>query len=126
MTNPERIQNSYSFRATVMEGSLMQARAAGNLQPFDASVVVWVGLSKVWSSWLNALVFVQPDTVVRWQRARFRRFWARLSRSNLVGTIRSLAHIVLPCPALLGAKQMEALMMSAIQSAREVAGVARR
>ncbi len=40
----------------------------------------WVGLSQVWSDWRHALVFVQPDTVVRWQRERFRRFWARLSR----------------------------------------------
>jgi transposase InsO family protein len=42
----------------------------------------WVGLSQVWSRWRDALVFVQPDTVVRWQRERFRRYWARLSRSN--------------------------------------------
>ena len=42
----------------------------------------WVGLSQVWSSWREVLVFVQPDTVVRWQRERFRKFWARLSRPN--------------------------------------------
>jgi transposase InsO family protein len=42
----------------------------------------WVGLSQVWSRWRHALIFVQPDTVVRWQRERFRRFWARLSRPN--------------------------------------------
>jgi putative transposase len=40
----------------------------------------WIGLSQVWQDWRDALVFVQPDTVVRWQRERFRRFWARLSR----------------------------------------------
>ena len=40
----------------------------------------WVGLARVWGSWRDALVFVQPDTVVRWQRERFRRFWARLSQ----------------------------------------------
>jgi len=39
----------------------------------------WVCLSQVWSGWRHALIFVQPDTVVRWQRERFRRFWARLS-----------------------------------------------
>jgi putative transposase len=42
----------------------------------------WIGLSQVWSGWRRALLFVQPDTVVRWQRERFRRFWARLSRPN--------------------------------------------
>jgi hypothetical protein len=40
----------------------------------------WVGLSLIWNGWRAALVYVQPDTVVRWQRERFRRFWARLSR----------------------------------------------
>jgi putative transposase len=42
--------------------------------------LVWVGLSHVWRGWRHALIFVQPDTVVRWQRERFRRFWARFSR----------------------------------------------
>ena len=28
------------------------------------------------------LTYVQPDTVLRWQRERFRKFWARLSRVN--------------------------------------------
>src|SRR5215472_10926497 len=40
----------------------------------------WVGLSRLWDGWRDALVVVQPATVVRWQRERFRRFWARLSR----------------------------------------------
>ena len=40
----------------------------------------WVGLSLIWNGWRAALIYVQPDTVVRWQRERFRRFWARLSR----------------------------------------------
>src|SRR5712691_2397646 len=42
----------------------------------------WVGLSGVWNRWRAALVYVQADTVVRWQRERFRKFWARLSRVN--------------------------------------------
>ena len=42
----------------------------------------WVGLSGIWDGWRTALVFVQPDTVVRWQRDRFRRYWARLTRAK--------------------------------------------
>ena len=42
--------------------------------------LLWVGLSQIWDGWRSVLVFVQPDTVVRWQRDRFRRFWTRLSR----------------------------------------------
>jgi hypothetical protein len=40
------------------------------------------GLSLIWDGWRAALRYVQPDTVVRWQRERFRKFWARLSRGN--------------------------------------------
>jgi transposase len=50
------------------------------LTSFDR--LFWVGLSLVWNGWRAALVYVQPDTVVRWQRERFRKFWARLSRVN--------------------------------------------
>jgi len=39
----------------------------------------WVVLSQLWNNWRDSLVVVQPATVVRWQRERFRRFWARLS-----------------------------------------------
>ena len=42
----------------------------------------WVGLSQVWRDWRHALIFVQPDTVVRWQGERFRRYCARLSKSK--------------------------------------------
>src|SRR5215468_5262015 len=42
----------------------------------------WAGLSLLWKRWRSPLMYVQADTVVRWQRERFRRFWARLSRRN--------------------------------------------
>jgi hypothetical protein len=42
--------------------------------------VFWVVLSQTWTRWRHALILVQPDTVVRWQRERFRRFWAQISR----------------------------------------------
>jgi len=50
------------------------------LSSFDR--LFWVGLSLIWNGWRAALAYVQPDTVVRWQRERFRKFWARLSRVN--------------------------------------------
>lgn len=45
----------------------------------------WVWLSKVWCHWKTALVIVQPETVVRWQRNRFRRYWRQLSRPKNSG-----------------------------------------
>ena len=50
------------------------------LTSFDR--LFWVGLSLIWNGWRATLAYVQPDTVVRWQRERFRKFWARLSRVN--------------------------------------------
>src|SRR5262247_3172193 len=39
----------------------------------------WVGLARVWAGWRESLVIVTPDTVLRWQRRRFREYWTRLS-----------------------------------------------
>jgi hypothetical protein len=41
-------------------------------------------IQKTRRAWRHPLIYVQADTVVRWQRERFRRFWARLSQP-LVG-----------------------------------------
>ena len=38
----------------------------------------WVSLRGAWPGWLDRLVIVRPDTVVRWHKARFRRYWTRL------------------------------------------------
>src|SRR5262245_3658466 len=47
--------------------------------------VLWAGLSRLWSGWRSALAFVQPQTVIAWQRRRFRDHWARLSRGTTPG-----------------------------------------
>src|SRR6516165_12769835 len=39
----------------------------------------WAWLSRVWTGWRDALVIVAPDTVLRWQRRRFRVHWTALS-----------------------------------------------
>ncbi len=43
----------------------------------------WVLVQKVWSQWKEALILVSPDTVVRWHKAGFRLYWARLSRHQV-------------------------------------------
>jgi putative transposase len=47
--------------------------------------LLWVWLSRVWSSWQETLVFVQPQTVLAWQRKRFRDHWRRLSQRGTPG-----------------------------------------
>src|SRR5213592_3133129 len=43
----------------------------------------WVGLARVW--WKQPLVIVTPDTVLRWQRRRFREYWTKLSGRPIGG-----------------------------------------
>jgi putative transposase len=45
----------------------------------------WVGLARAWTGWRQALVIVSPDTVLRWQRRRFREYWAQLSGRSTRG-----------------------------------------
>ncbi len=40
----------------------------------------WVLLSRMGSGWKDALVIVQPDTVVRWHRKGFRLYWRSISK----------------------------------------------
>ena len=42
--------------------------------------IFWAFLSRTWSSWREALVIVQPDTVVRWHRKGFRLYWRSISK----------------------------------------------
>ena len=47
------------------------------LSPLDRAF--WVALVHLWPRWKQALVIVKPDTVVRWHREGFRRYWRSIS-----------------------------------------------
>ena len=47
--------------------------------------ILWSWLSRVWSGWREALIIVQPETVIAWRRRRFRQYWTRLSRAGKPG-----------------------------------------
>ena len=53
------------------------------LRPTDR--LRWVLLARVWAGWRQPLVIVTPDTVLRWQRRRFREHWAGLSGRPTLG-----------------------------------------
>jgi len=57
--------------------------ARPRLRPTDR--LLWAWLSRVWSNWQDALVFVKPETVIAWRRREFRQYWTRLSRSGKPG-----------------------------------------
>jgi putative transposase len=54
-----------------------------SIRPEDR--ILWSWLSRRWARWREVVVFVQPDTVIAWQRKRFRDHWARMSRAGKSG-----------------------------------------
>jgi transposase InsO family protein len=52
-------------------------RRRPKLSPLDRAF--WVALSRLWPRWKNHLVVVRPETVVRWHRQGFRRYWRSIS-----------------------------------------------
>ena len=53
------------------------------LKPADR--FFWAWFSQLWSGWQYTLEFVQPRTVLAWQKKRFRDYWRRLSQSGKPG-----------------------------------------
>ena len=53
------------------------------LSDFDRGF--WVLLSGIWRDWRRALVLVKPETIVRWHRSGFRRYWTWKSRKRRRG-----------------------------------------
>jgi len=47
--------------------------------------VLWAWLARLWPGWRDALVFVQPHTVIAWQQQRVRNHWRRLSQRGKPG-----------------------------------------
>ncbi len=45
-----------------------------------ADRLLWSVVAKLWSGWRKALFFVQPRTVIIWQKRRFREYWRALSQ----------------------------------------------
>ena len=42
----------------------------------------WIALRTIWNDWRSALVIVRPETVISWQRRRFKRYWWKLSQAK--------------------------------------------
>jgi putative transposase len=53
----------------------------------------WIGLRTIWKNWKSALVIVRPETVISWQRKRFKRYWWKLSQWKRPGRPRMRSEI---------------------------------
>src|SRR5919199_1501547 len=47
--------------------------------------VFWITLRGLWDDWRKPLLYVQPDTVVRWQRERFREILGQVVQAAAPG-----------------------------------------
>ena len=59
-----------------------QKRPRPRIAPGDR--MFWVFLRQVWRNWANALIIVEPDTVVQWHRQGFKWFWRWISKAKRV------------------------------------------
>ena len=51
----------------------------------DIDRAFWAALRQSWPLWASRLVIVKADTVARWHRDRFRRYWATISQRRRPG-----------------------------------------
>ena len=94
----------------------------------------WVFMSRIWSGWRDALLIVKPDTVVRWHRNAFKRYWRRKSRSGKRGRpatdseVRALILKMADANPLWGAQKIhgELLELGIVVSERTVSNLLRR
>jgi putative transposase len=54
-----------------------QQQRRPRLSPLDRAF--WIALSRLWPRWKDHLVVVRPETVVRWHRDGFRKYWRSIS-----------------------------------------------
>ena len=59
----------------------------------DRDRLFWVVLARMWRDWKTAVVIVQPETVIDWQRRRFKRYWWKLSQRKRPGRPRVKAEV---------------------------------
>ena len=55
----------------------VQRQPRPRLSPIDRAF--WLVLARCWPRWKSALVVVQRETVIRWHREGFRRYWRSIS-----------------------------------------------
>ncbi len=82
-----------------------------------ADRLFWAWLHRFWGRWREALILVQPETVIRWHRRGFKRFWAWRSRRRGLGrpridrTLKELIERIATANPLWGAPRVHAELL---------------
>jgi putative transposase len=89
-----------SRRELLAENALLRhqlvvaARQAKRPKLRAADRLVLVGLAAMFANWRNALVLVQPETLLRWHRDLFRRLWAGRTKPTTPSKPRLAAQVI--------------------------------
>src|SRR6267154_5560797 len=62
--------------------ALKRRRPRPRLAVFDK--LFWVLARRFWSGWKQALIVVNPETVVRWHRLGFALYWRAISKARRI------------------------------------------
>jgi len=86
------LASTFRFRAALQAENLalrhqlcVYQRSVKRPKVRPADRILWSLLAKAWAGWRDALIFVKPNTVIRWQRRRFKEHWRGLSASGKPG-----------------------------------------
>ena len=48
----------------------------------DEDRCFWIALKQSWSKWMDLLVIVKPETIIDWQKRRFKKHWTKISTKD--------------------------------------------
>ena len=86
MITSVRSRLSLQAENAALRNQLLLYRNSGQrprIRPADR--LLWCCIAKYWKGWREVLYFVQPRTVINWQKKRFRDYWRALSQSSKAG-----------------------------------------
>ena len=60
---------------------------SGNAKPriTDVDRSFWIALKQSWVKWRDCLIIVKPETVIDWQKRRFKKHWTQISNQKKPG-----------------------------------------
>jgi putative transposase len=108
--------------------AVLQRNAPRRLRLKQSDRLLWILLSRFWSGWRRCLHIVKPDTVVRWHRRAFSRYWTWRSRRpagrpRVAAEIRELIQRMTQANALWGAPRIHGeLLKLGIEVAQSTVG----
>jgi len=124
-----RTRRNLAFENLLLRQQLTVLKNKGvRPQLTQADRFFWVFSSRIWSQWRDVLHIVRPETVVRWHRDGFRRYWALKSRErgrppispNIRGLIRRMCDANPYVERVIGSIRRECLNHTIIVSERHL------